>query len=75
MATKRQLAKIKPERPEKAVPDASHQSATWVDGMRRHFQQTGYYRAEDLERLLGDPRQSAESSSIPGILFCANHAK
>jgi hypothetical protein len=76
MAAKRQTrAKITGGKPEKLAPDAQHQSATWVNGMRQHFQRTGYYRAEDLERLLGNPRESAESSSIPAMLFCASHAK
>jgi hypothetical protein len=48
------------------------QSAAWVRGMRLHFQQTGYYRASDLERLLGDPRQSVEVEATPDMLLCAH---
>lgn len=33
--------------------------APWVTEMRRHFAEHGYYRQEDLERLLGKPGQSA----------------
>ena len=28
----------------------------WVAEMQDHFQRRGFYRAEDLERVLGDPR-------------------
>jgi hypothetical protein len=73
MATKQTRAKAKPA--ERQIRDSQQRSATWVDGMREHFQQTGYYRAEDLEQLLGDPRQPAESSSIPSMLFCASDSK
>jgi hypothetical protein len=54
------------------APAAEQQSAaSWVSGMRQHFQQTGYYRVEDLDRLLGDPRQSVEISSSPFLHACA----
>jgi len=29
--------------------------ADWVRAMQRHYNETGTYRTEDLERLLGDP--------------------
>ena len=32
----------------------------WVVEMRDHFQRTGLYRAEDLQRVLGDPRDSVQ---------------
>lgn len=32
--------------------------STWVALMRHHFHCTGAYRAEDLQRLLGDQRKS-----------------
>jgi hypothetical protein len=56
----------------KAVPPVAeqHSAATWVSGMRQHFQQTGYYRTEDLDRLLGDPRQSVEISSSATLHAC-----
>jgi hypothetical protein len=34
----------------------------WVIAMHEHFQRTGYYRAEDLQRVLGDPRESVRIS-------------
>jgi hypothetical protein len=39
----------------------------WVESMQAHFQQTGYYRANDLNRLLGDPRVSVGISSDDGL--------
>lgn len=43
---------------------AAHEAvaAAWVRSMQDHFQQTGYYRADDLNRLLGDPRETVAMS-------------
>jgi hypothetical protein len=35
------------------APTPSHES--WVDDMHEHFSTHGYYRALDLQRVLGDP--------------------
>jgi hypothetical protein len=35
-----------------------HSSANCVASMQVHFRQTGVYRADDLNRLLGDPRDA-----------------
>lgn len=32
----------------------------WVRAMHAHFNETGTYRAEDIQRVLGDPRKSVE---------------
>lgn len=37
--------------------------ADWVREMQEHFQSTGYYRPEDLRRLLGDPNRAVEVGS------------
>jgi len=34
--------------------------ADWVRAMVDHFQRTGSYRPEDLQRLLGDPNRAVE---------------
>lgn len=34
--------------------------AEWVTKMHDHFQKTGSYRPQDLERVLGDPRHGFE---------------
>ena len=31
-----------------------------VEGMHKHFRENGYYRAEDVRRVFGDPAQSVE---------------
>ena len=41
------------------TPDTRPQ---WVRSMHVHFHEKGYYRAEDLARLVGDPRQSVSVS-------------
>lgn len=30
----------------------------WVEEMHRYFRENGFYRTEDLQRVLGDPRES-----------------
>ena len=42
----------------------------WVMRMRAHFQQTGFYRADDVRRLLGDPRRHVDLASNPDIVSC-----
>lgn len=32
-------------------------SPKWVEKMHEHFREKGFFRAEDLQRLLGDPGQ------------------
>ena len=32
----------------------------WVEKMHEHYRQNGFYRAQDLERVLGDPREHLE---------------
>jgi hypothetical protein len=34
--------------------------STWVSEMHAHFMQTGSYRIQDVQRVLGDPRQGVE---------------
>lgn len=38
-------------------------SPDWVLEMHRHFQQNGFYAAEDLQKVLGDPRTRVEVPS------------
>jgi hypothetical protein len=40
----------------------------WVREMKEHYAKTGTYRAEDVRRVLGDPRRGVEMSpraSVP----------
>ena len=35
----------------------------WVRKMKQHYAKTGTFRAEDLRRLLGDPKRGVEVGS------------
>ena len=41
----------------------------WITEMRDHFQKTGIYRAEDLQRVLGDPRDSVQVQLDTGLVL------
>jgi hypothetical protein len=47
----------------------------WVASMHSHFCQKGFYRAEDLVRLVGDPRDSVSVSISGGTGTCHAAAK
>ena len=34
--------------------------ASWITNMREHHARTGNYRPQDIDRILGDPRDRAE---------------
>lgn len=35
----------------------------WVEEMHQHFSETGSFRAADLQRVLGDPRDTVTMSA------------
>lgn len=39
----------------------------WALGMFEHFHQTGAYRAEDIQRVLGDPNEGVILRSAPHV--------
>lgn len=41
-------------------------TASWVQDMHAHYASKGAYRAEDLRRVLGDPRESFGVESAQG---------
>ncbi len=43
-------------------PEAQTQTldSEWVSEMQEHFQRRGFYRAQDLERVLGNPRSHVQ---------------
>jgi hypothetical protein len=45
----------------------------WVQEMHEHFRQTGAYRAEDLDRVLGNTRECVEVQIADGLAI--NHHK
>ena len=55
------MPKKRTTRPEMATPVVQAPAeAEWVTKMHDHFQKTGSYRPQDLQRVLGDPRQGFE---------------
>jgi hypothetical protein len=45
-----------------SIPPAEA-SAEWARDMNQHYARTGEYRAQDLTRVLGDPRDCVEISA------------
>jgi hypothetical protein len=41
----------------------------WVVSMHDYHQKTGLYRAEDLNRVLGDPRTQVQGDVAPDMPF------
>ena len=56
MTQKRAKPAAKPEQQATPGKEGAHR----VGDMQRHFLHTGSYRAEDLNRVLGDPRDHVE---------------
>ncbi len=44
----------------KLVAQAQDKTPEWVDSMHSFFGQNGFYRADDLRRVLGDPRDQVD---------------
>jgi hypothetical protein len=40
----------------RATRPVQDQHPEWLKDMRAHYNETGFYRAEDIQRVLGDPR-------------------
>jgi hypothetical protein len=50
--------------------------AEWLRSMIEHYQRTGTYRPEDLDRLLGDPNRRVEvkaEQSVSSLLAALGH--
>ena len=45
----------------------------WVIEMREYFQRTGVYRPEDLQRVLGDPRDSVQVQLDTGRVLLSRY--
>lgn len=52
--------KVKPNPHEETQDQEQTSGAKWVEEMREHFHRNGFYRADDLQRLIGDPRDHVE---------------
>jgi hypothetical protein len=46
----------------------------WVKAMHAHYNETGTYRAVDIQRVLGDPRKSVEGP-VSGELAAASRTR
>jgi hypothetical protein len=53
------MAKLKAQ-PERQTKSTENRDPEWVNEMHEHFRKHGFYRAQDLQRVLGDPRESVE---------------
>jgi hypothetical protein len=64
------MAKKRPEtQPEKICMPTNQQPPEWVTEMHEHYQKTGAFRAADLERVLGDPRDAVEINATNEFQF------
>jgi hypothetical protein len=72
MAKKVTAAKVRARAPshvealtfENILSRQPHEPAPWVCDMQRHYAEHGFYRAGDLDRLLGQPGDSISGSTI-----------
>lgn len=48
------------------------ESPEWVKQMHSHFQQKGTYRAEDVQRVLGDSRESVRTGAVSSSQFACS---
>lgn len=39
----------------------------WVEDMHEHFRETGFFRSEDLQRVLGDQLERVELPASTGM--------
>jgi hypothetical protein len=53
----------RPSRPKVALEDLAQPS--WVVEMHRHYGTHGYFRASDLDRVLGNPAGYTEGQALP----------
>jgi hypothetical protein len=49
---------------------SDNRDPNWVAKMHTHYQQTGVYRAEDLNRVLGDPRKQVSGETSDFAIAC-----
>ena len=58
---RRGVSAVQQQAPESPVP-------LWVREMHEYFRRTGFYRPEDLQRVLGDPRESVQVRVETGLM-------
>ncbi len=48
-----------------------HTEPDWIKSMREHYVRTGFYRAQDVQRLLGDPRKSFQGRPLDDLAMAS----
>jgi hypothetical protein len=56
----------------KVAPQSGSMAKDWVASMHDYHQKTGLYRAEDLNRVLGDPRKQVQGDVASDLLFACH---
>ena len=56
--------------PESSATDAAPAPAEWAVRMRAHYAQEGFYRPDDLQTLLGDPRTNVRIVQSEDAVTC-----
>jgi hypothetical protein len=57
----------RPEQPTCVQEQPPRPGGEWIQKMHDHFRQKGFYRAEDLQRVLGDPREHVEVNTLEAV--------
>jgi hypothetical protein len=63
------MARTKTAHDRREVPLAGPSAPDWVVDMQEYHRKTGLYRAEDLDRILGDPRDQVGGQSSNDLLL------
>jgi hypothetical protein len=62
------------QRPLSVPPQPEPRSPEWISEMREYYRRTGLYRAGDLNRVLGDPREQIAGEPADDLLVtCGVH--
>ena len=62
------------QRPLSVPPQPETRSLEWVSEMRDYYRRTGLYRAADLNRVLGNPREQIVGEPADDLLVaCGVH--
>jgi hypothetical protein len=57
------------------APSSEQRAPEWVKSMHEYYHQTGLYRAGDLNRVLGDPRDQLIGEPNDGLLVACGIPK
>lgn len=71
----RKPAPKRKSKPVAPTPQREQRTPEWVKDMHDYYQKTGLYRAEDLNRVLGDPRDQLIGEPTDGLLIACGIPK